>query len=87
MKQSRAHQMGATLYKDQSQIWTISLPEGARRGQLTAAATRPAKSFTRLCWGLHPPLVFSDPRLGVRFGIERGDPGRMTVGDVDLDPE
>jgi hypothetical protein len=37
--------------------------------------------------GLHPALMLGDPRLGVRFGFERGDPGRMTVRDVDLDTE
>jgi hypothetical protein len=55
--------------------------------QLTATATRPTKRPTRLRLGLHPALMRGDPRLGVRFGFECGDLGRMTVRDVDLDPE
>jgi hypothetical protein len=31
--------------------------------------------------------MFGDPRLGVRFGFERGDPCRITVRDADLDTE
>jgi hypothetical protein len=31
--------------------------------------------------------MLGDPRLGVRIGFERADPGRMTVRDADLDTE
>jgi hypothetical protein len=34
--------------------------------------------------GLHPVPMLGDPRLGVRFGFEYADPGRMTVRDADL---
>ena len=31
--------------------------------------------------------MLGNPRLGVRFGFEHADRGRMTVRDADLDPE
>jgi hypothetical protein len=37
--------------------------------------------------GIHPAPMLGDPRLGVSFGFERADSGRMTVRDADLDTE
>src|SRR5215469_15888142 len=58
--------------------WTRTLP---------TRATRLAKPTAQLCLGPHPPPMLGDPRLGVRFGFEHADPGRMTVRDADLDAE
>src|SRR6516162_2661833 len=52
-----------------------------------AAAARSAKPAARLCLGLHPALMLGDPCLGVRFGFELADLGRMTVRDGYLDTE
>src|SRR5215471_18876035 len=49
-------------------------------------ATR-AEPPAGLCLRLHPALVLSDPRFGVRCGLERADPGRMGIRDADLDAE
>jgi hypothetical protein len=54
---------------------------------LTAVAARAAKPAARMSLGLDPALVLGDPRLGVRFGFEHADRGRMSVGDADLDTE
>jgi hypothetical protein len=37
--------------------------------------------------GLHPAPVLGDPRVGISFGFERTNHGRMTVRDADLDTE
>jgi hypothetical protein len=58
---------------------------GART--LPTGATRLAKPTARPCLGVHPAPMLGDPRLGVSFGFERADPGRIAVRDAYLDTE
>src|SRR5215813_13070011 len=59
----------------------------ARFRELTIETARPAKPAARPGLGLHPAPMLVDPRLGVGFGLEHADPGRITAWDTYLDTE
>src|SRR5580692_4997594 len=50
-------------------------------------ARRPSEPPARQILGFHAFAMFGDPRLGVGFGAERFDRGRIVLRDADLDAE
>jgi hypothetical protein len=59
----------------------------SRLPALAVETARPAKPAARPCLGAHPPPMLVDPRLGVGFGFEHADPGRVTARNIDFDAE
>src|ERR1700730_15224150 len=57
----------------------------SERPTLPAETARPTKPTARPRLIAHPGPMLLDPRLGVGFGFERTDPGRMTAWDTYLD--